>query len=100
MNNYSKGSFQDIFSSFNEKKSFNQRLKLEVLNKENKIMEYNNKHNIQKNQIQKIRYSNEKGPKSQVNFFPKNTWLKNKLGEFYQKDYDDLDNDNFIGSKV
>ena len=103
MNNYSKGYFNDIFSSFNEKKSFNVRLKLDELKKENKIMDYNDKYNMQKTKLKKIKYSYEKEPKTQINFFPKSSYWKDKLGEFYKKDYDDLDNNissNFIGSKV
>ena len=45
----------------------------------------------------------KKKAKSQLNAIPKNSWLKNHLGEFYKKDYDALGNDyssSFIGSRV
>ena len=102
MNNFSNGSFQDVQSSFNEKKTFNARLKLEEIKKENKIMEYNSKY-YKKLPNRKIRYLDEKKEKREINTIPKNTWWKTKLGEFYKKDYDELGNSlssSFIGSKI
>ena len=103
MNNYANSSFQEIQSSFNEKKTFNARLRLDEVKKENKIMEYDEKYNKNKLKYKKIRYIDEKKEKSQINIIPKNSWWKNKLGEFYKKDYDELGNDytsSFIGTKV
>ena len=102
MNNFANGSFQEVQSSFNEKKTFNARLKLEEIKRENKIMEYNNKY-LKRLPNKKIRYLDEKKDKSEINIIPKNTWWKNKLGEFYKKDYDELGNNlssSFIGSQV
>ena len=102
MNNFSNGSFQDVQSSFNEKKTFNARLKLEEIKKENKIMEYNSKY-YKKLPNRKIRYLDEKKEKREINTISKNTWWKTKLGEFYKKDYDELGNSlssSFIGSKI
>jgi hypothetical protein len=102
MNNFANGSFQEVQSSFNEKKTFNSRLKLEEIKRENKIMEYNNKY-LKRLPNKKIRYLDEKKDKSEINIIPKNTWWKNKLGEFYKKDYDELGNNlssSFIGSQV
>ena len=103
MNNFSNGTFQEVQSSFNEKKTFNVRLKLEEIKNENKIMEYNIKYNIDKMKNKKIRYLDEKKEKSEINIIPKNSWWKKKLGEFYKKDYDELGNDSsstFTGSKI
>ena len=102
MNNYANRDFQDVQSSFNTKRSFNARLKLNEIKKENKIMKYNKKY-FKRNANQNIRYLDEKKAKSQLNVIPKNSWLKNHLGEFYKKDYDALGNDyssSFIGSRV
>ena len=102
MNNFSNGSFQDVQSSFNEKKTFNARLKLEEIKKENKIMEYNSKY-YKKLPNRKIRYLDEKKEKREINTISKNSWWKTKLGEFYKKDYDELGNSlssSFIGSKI
>ena len=102
MNNYANRDFQDVQSSFNTKRSFNARLKLNEIKKENKIMKYNKKY-FKRNTNQNIRYLDEKKAKSQLNVIPKNSWLKNHLGEFYKKDYDALGNDyssSFIGSRV
>ena len=103
MNNYSNSSFQDVYSSFNERKTFNARLKLEELKNENKMMEYDKKYNLERLSHKKIRYLDEKKEKSRVGVVPKNSWWKTKLGEFYKKDYDELGNDfssSYIGSKV
>jgi len=102
MNNYANRAFQDIQSTFSPKKTFNARLKLNDIKKENQIMEYNKKY-YKKNSNIKIRYTDEKKDKSILNVIPKNSWLKNKLGEFYKKDYDNLGHDlasSFIGSRV
>ena len=103
MNNFSNGTFQEVQSSFKEKKTFNVRLKLEEIKKENKIMEYNCKNNMLKIKNKTIKYLDEKKEKSEINFILKNTWWKKRLGEFYKKDYDELGNkssSSFIGSKV
>ena len=102
MNNYANRAFQDIQSSFSPKKTFNARLKLNDIKKENQIMKYNKRY-YKRNSNVKIRYLDEKKEKSILNIIPKNSWLKNKLGEFYKKDYDNIEHDlasSFIGSKV
>ena len=103
MNNYANSTFQDFKSSFKVKQTFNARIKLNELKNENQVMQYNKKYNLKKMLIKKIRYLDEKKEKSDISIIPRNTWWKNRLGEFYKKDYDELSQNfssSFLGTKV
>ena len=102
-NNYANRPFQDIESTFQIKKTFNRRLKLDEIKKENKIIEFN-KHYLKKIANKKMRYLDEKKEKkNDINTLSRSSWWKKRLGEFYQKDYDEIYRNfssSFIGSKV
>ena len=102
-NNYANRPFQDIESSFKIKQTFNRRLKLDELKNENKIMEFN-KNYLKKISNQNLRYIDEKKrKKDDSNIMSRSSWWKNKLGEFYQKDYDEIFKNfsaSFLGTKV
>ena len=103
MNNYANSTFQDFKSSFKVKQTFNARIKLNELKNENQVMQYNKKYNLKKMLNKKIRYLDEKKEKSDISIIPRNTWWKNRLGEFYKKDYDELSQNfssSFLGTKV
>ena len=103
MNNYANSTFQDFKSSFKVKQTFNARIKLNELKNENQVMQYNKKFNLKKMLNKKIRYLDEKKEKSDISIIPRNTWWKNRLGEFYKKDYDELSQNfssSFLGTKV
>jgi len=103
MNNYANSTFQDFKSSFKVKQTFNARIKLNELKNENQVMQYNKKFNLKKMLNKKIRYLDEKKEKSNISIIPRNTWWKNRLGEFYKKDYDELSQNfssSFLGTKV
>jgi hypothetical protein len=103
MNNYANSTFQDFKSSFKIKQTFNARIKLNELKNENQVMQYNKKFNLKKMLNKKIRYLDEKKEKSDISIIPRNTWWKNRLGEFYKKDYDELSQNfssSFLGTKV
>ena len=103
MNNYANSTFQDFKSSFKVKQTFNARIKLNELKNENQVMQYNKKFNLKKMLNKKLRYLDEKKEKSDINIIPRNTWWKNRLGEFYKKDYDELSQNfssSFLGTKV
>ena len=103
MNNYANSTFQDFKSSFKVKQTFNARIKLNELKNENQIMQYNKKYNLKKMLNKKLRYLDEKKEKSDISIIPRNTWWKNRLGEFYKKDYDELSQNfssSFLGTKV
>lgn len=103
MNNYANSTFQDFKSSFKVKQTFNARIKLNELKNENQVMQYNKKFNLKKMLNKKLRYLDEKKEKSDISIIPRNTWWKNRLGEFYKKDYDELSQNfssSFLGTKV
>ena len=103
MNNYANSTFQDFKSSFKVKQTFNARIKLNELKNENQVMQYNKKYNLKKMLNKKLRYLDEKKEKSDISIIPRNTWWKNRLGEFYKKDYDELSQNfssSFLGTKV
>lgn len=102
MNNYSNIGFKDVQSSFNEKKTFNVRLKLDELNNETKIKQIDKKNWFKKLSNQKIRYLDEKKDRNEINMISKNSWWKKNLGEYYRKDYDEIGQNypSFLGSKV
>ena len=103
MNNYANSTFQDFKSSFKVKQTFNARIKLNELKNENQVMQYNKKYNSKKMLNKKLRYLDEKKEKSDISIIPRNTWWKNRLGEFYKKDYDELSQNfssSFLGTKV
>ena len=103
MNNYANSTFQDFKSSFKVKQTFNARIKLNELKNENQVMQYNKKFNLKKMLNKKIRYLDEKKEKSDISIITRNTWWKNRLGEFYKKDYDELSQNfssSFLGTKV
>ena len=112
MNNYSNGSLKEIKSSFNDKKTYNIRLQLEELKKNNNkinILEYKNKSDtnnmIKKKMYKKINFKYKEDTKiDNNNLF--NKTLKNKswkslLGDFYKINLDELEKfHSFIGTKV
>ena len=110
MNNYSNGSFQEIKSSFNDKKSFNIRLQLEQLKKKENvnIIEYKNKNNNNNNVIKKLnnihknnleKYSSKN--RKLMNLIANKKSLRKLLGEFYLIDFDEIDKSNaFMGRKI
>ena len=103
MNNYANSTFQDFKSSFKVKQTFNARIKLNELKNENQVMQYNKKYNLKKMLNKKLRYLDEKKEKSDISIIPRITWWKNRLGEFYKKDYDELSQNfssSFLGTKV
>ena len=117
MNNYINGNFKEAKSTFNDKKSFNIRLKLDEIKKkgyENIMMEYkskNNKNNIIKKFINKRIENKDKKIKKNIMNDKENNQLfnktlkikswKNLLGEFYRINYDELEKyHSFIGTNV
>ena len=119
MNNYINGKFAEVKSTFNDKKSYNIRLKLEELKKksnvnsmEDKDITNNNddndiikklmnkkKFNINKKFQKRIKNSKEINQAFNKTF--KNNSWKNLLGEFYRINYDELEKYNsIIGTKV
>lgn len=102
-NNYANRPFQDIESTFKIKQTFNRRLKLDELKSENKIIEFNKNH-FKKISNQNIRYIDEKKmKKDDSDITSRSSWWKHKLGEFYQKDYDEMFKNfpsSFLGTKV
>ena len=109
MNNYINGSFKDVHSSFNDKKSFNIKLQIEELKKNNifeernirklinkKIkMEFNKDKNIKMN---KDNY-NDRTEEKYFNKTNRNKSWKKLLGEFYKINYDNLEQ-SFSGDKI
>ena len=104
-NNYANRPFQEIESTFKIKKTFNKRLKLDELKNENKVIEFNKKY-LKKVANKNVRYLDEmkeKKDKNDINLMTRSSWWKKKLGEFYQKDYDEIYKNfsaSFIGTKV
>jgi hypothetical protein len=111
MNNYINGSFKHIQSSFNDKKSFNTKLQVEELNKNNIFEERNIRKLINrkiKMELEKDKNKNKKINKDNYNdrseekyFYNTNrnkSW-KNLLGEFYKINYDNLEQ-SLIGDKI
>ena len=72
------------------------------MNNENKAIKFEKNNFFKKLSNKKLRYLDEKKDKSEINIISKNSWWKNKLGEFYKKDYDDMSQgcSSFIGSKI
>jgi hypothetical protein len=104
-NNYANRPFQEIESTFKIKKTFNKRLKLDELKKENKIIEFNRNY-LKKIANKNVRYLDEikeKKDKSDIDITSRTSWWKKRLGEFYQKDYDEIyknGSSSFIGTRV
>ena len=113
MNNYINGSFKDIQSSFNDKKSFNTKFQVEEL-KRNNIFEERNIRKIinrkikmeldkDKNINSNIKMSkNNFSDRTEEKYFNKtngNKSWKNLLGEFYKINYDNLE-ESLIGGKI
>ena len=111
MNNYVNGSLKDIQSSFNDKKSFNIKLQVEELKRNNIFEERNIRKLINrkikmeldkdKNKNKKINKDNYKD-KTEEKYFNKtirNKSWKNLLGEFYKIKYDNLEQ-SLIGDKI
>ena len=85
MNNFSNGNFRKIQSSFNNKKTYNYRLK-NISNIDNDYY-YDGDMILKKNNFRQI--GNIKGNETDHKLVRNKTW-RSLLGEFYRKNYDDI----------
>ena len=94
MNNFSNGNFRKIQSSFNNKKTYNYRLK-NISN--NDYYYYDGDMILEKNNFGQI--GNIKGNETEHKLVRNKTW-RSLLGEFYRKNYDDMYNYDYFGTKI